>query len=193
MNRDEANPRNWCILRTAPSRTVPLVKALEAGGLKAWTPQQATRRRAARSKVEKEIVVPLTPSIAFAQYDDLPRLVMLSRMPSPTVKAWDEEAQAWTAKAVPPFSVFRYLDAYPRVADRDLDALRVAEQRVQPKGKVRTFAAGETVKLVGGGFEGLIGTVQGTRGRLTLVTFGDWSIPVSIAAVNLLPVEKQVA
>lgn len=184
---------SWCILRTAPSRTVPLVKALLAGGIGAWTPQQTSRRRASRSKVEKEIVVPITPSIAFAEYEQLPRLVMLSRMPSPMLKAWDDEAQAWIAKAVPPFSVFRYLDAYPRVADRDLDALRVAEQRVRPKGKVRTFAAGETVKLIGGGFEGLVGTVQGMRGQYTLVTFGDWNIPVQIAAVNLLPASALAA
>jgi transcription antitermination factor NusG len=178
----------WCILRTAPSRTVPLVKALAAAGFEVWTPQETSSRRAARSRIEKEVVVPITPSIAFAEYERLPELVMLSRMQSPRTKTWDDAARAWISKPVPPFSVFRFLDAYPRVADRDLDALRVAEQRVRPKGKVRTFAPGETVKLIGGGFEGLVGTVQGMRGQHTLVTFGDWDIPVAIAAVNLLPV-----
>lgn len=183
----------WCILRTAPSRTVPLVAVLSKAGFTAWTPQQMAERRVSRVGAMKKISLPLTPSIAFADYDRLPELVALSRAPTPACRVWDEDARAWTTKRVPPFSVFRYLDAYPRVADRDLDALRIAEQRVRPKGKARTFVAGETVKLIGGGFEGLVGTVQGTRGQYTLVTFGDWNIPVQIAAVNLLPVSAAAA
>lgn len=184
---------SWCILRTAPSRTLPLVRSLTAAGYEAWTPQETLRRRATRSRIEKEIVLPITPSIAFAEYERLPELVMLSRMPTPMVTAWDEDLQAWHSKSVPPFRVFRYLDGYPRVADRELDALRISEQRIRPKRRGRTFVPGETVKLIGGAFEGLIGTVTGARGQHTVVTFGDWPLPVSIVTSALLPCDKQAA
>lgn len=189
QTENETTRATWCILRTAPSRTVPLVTALARAGFNAWTPQQMVEKRVSRSKATKEIATPITPSIVFADYERVPELVMLSRQPSPSWKAWDEEARCWVSRPMPAFSVFRYLDAYPRVADRDLDALRVAEQRVQPKSKARVFEAGETVKLVGGGFEGLVGTVQGSRGQYALVTFGEWNIPVKIAVADLLPAE----
>lgn len=185
--------QQWCILRTAPSRTVPLVTALTGAGFTAWTPQQTIEKRVSRSKAMKEFASPITPSIVFADYERVPELLMLSRHPSPSWKAWDEEARAWVSKPVPVFSVFRHLDGYPRVADRDLDALRVAEQRVQPKSKARMFAAGENVKLVGGSFEGLLGTVQGSRGQYAFVTFGEWNIPVKIAVADLLPAVEGVA
>lgn len=138
-------------------------------------------------------MLPVTPSIAFAEYERLPELVMLSRMPTPMVTAWDEDLQAWHSKSVPPFHVFRHLDGYPRVADRELDALRISEQRIRPKRRGRTFAQGETVKLDGGAFEGLVGTVRESRGQYTLVTFGGWPLPVSIASSALLSCDKRAA
>jgi hypothetical protein len=89
--------------------------------------------------------------------------------------------------------VFRHLDIYPRVADRALDALRLAEQRGRPRAEARTFHAGERVTFADAGFEGLLGSVRGQRGRFILVDFPGFNIPVKIAAHNLLPAHDQAA
>lgn len=162
---------NWCILRTAPSRTVPLVAALVEAGFVAWTPQESRVVRVGHCRKQKEVTVPMTPTIAFADYDLLPALVALSRSP---------------VSALPPFHVFRHLDTYPRVADRALDALRLAEQRGRPRALARVFHQDEAVKFADAGFEGLIGRVDGVRGRYTLVTFPGFNFPVQIPAHSLM-------
>jgi hypothetical protein len=99
---------NWCILRTAPSRTVLLANALVEAGYRAWTPQETRVIRLPRSKLKREITASLTPTIVFSDYERLPELVAMSRSPM---------------SRLPDFHVFRHLDVYPRIADRALDAL----------------------------------------------------------------------
>lgn len=166
---------NWCILRTAPSRTLPLAAALTAAGFRAWTPQEERRIRVGPQRKPKEVGAPMTPTIVFADYDRVPELVAISRLPPSQ------------SMGLPSFSVFRHLDAYPRVSDRALDALRLAEQRSRPRVQARAFQRGELVSFPACGFEGLIGTVAGTKGRYTLVSFPGFKMPVKIDLQNLLP------
>lgn len=166
---------NWCILRTAPSRTLLLASALTAAGYRAWTPQEMSTIRVGRSRDRKRVSRAMMPTIVFAEYDRLPELVAISRLPP------------GRSMGLPNFSVFRYLDAYPRVPDRALDALRTAEQRALPKEQMRSFRNGDLVKFANAGFEGLSGTVRGTVGRYTLVDFPGFNIPVKIPAYSLLP------
>jgi hypothetical protein len=165
---------NWCILRTAPSRTLLLAAALTEAGYTAWTPEEAIVRRAPRGGTKK-VTVALTPTIVFADYERLPEFVAISRLP-PSL-----------SHGLPPFSVFRYLDGYPRIADRALDALRLAEQRGRPRKQVRAFHRDDLVKCPGGGFEGLVGRVEGTKGKFTIVVFPSANFPVEIMAQDLLP------
>lgn len=162
---------NWCILRTAPSRTVPLATALVEAGYRAWTPQETRVVRVGRSRDRKEVAAPMTPTIVFAEYDRVPEFVALSRSP---------------LCRLPPFHVFRYMDVYSRVADRALDALRLAEQRGRPRAFARTFAVNDPVKFADAGFEGLIGSVSGTQGRYTLVMFPGFRVPIKIPAHSLM-------
>lgn len=171
----------WCILRTAPSRTLPLVAALEAAGYRAWTPQEARIVRIARSRDRREVAAPMMPTIVFADYERLPELVAISRLPPSR------------SMGVPGFSVFRYLDTYPRIADRALDALRLAEQRGRPRAAAPVFQKNDEVKFADAGFEGLVGKVEGTMGRYTLVSFPGFNIPIKISAHNLLPALSEAA
>ncbi|TDW65364.1 hypothetical protein EDF57_103548 [Novosphingobium sp. PhB55] len=177
----------WCILRTAPSRTLPLAAALEAAGYRAWTPQETRTVRVGHARVPKAISAPMMPTIVFAEYERLPLLVALSRMPSPTCSVWDDTMQCYVQRAVPNFHVFRHADLYPRVADRALDAVRLAEQRERPRDTARTFATGTAVTFADAGFEGLMGRVAGMQGRYALVDFPGFSVPVKISAHSLLP------
>jgi hypothetical protein len=162
---------NWCILRTAPSRTLTLAAALVDAGFVAWTPQENRIVRVSRCRDRKEVPAPMTPTIVFSEYDRVPELVALSRSP---------------LCRLPSFHVFRHLDVYPRVADRALDALRLAEQRGRPRALARVFHQDEAVKFADAGFEGLIGRVDGVRGRYTLVTFPGFKFPVKIPAHSLM-------
>jgi len=166
---------NWCILRTAPSRTVLLAAALVEAGYRAWTPQETRVIRLPRSKLKREVTASLTPTIVFAEYDRLPELVAMSRSP---------------LCRLPDFHVFRHLDVYPRIADRALDALRLAEQRGRPRALARVYQRDERVKYPGAGFEGLIGRVDGVKGRYTLVVFPGFDGQIRVPAHSLLPVAE---
>jgi len=166
----------WCILRTAPSRTLLLAAALTEAGYLAWSPQETRVVRVGPQRKQREVAAAMTPTIVFADYERVPELVAISRMPPSQ------------SMGLPSFGVFRYLDAYPRVSDRALDALRLAEQRGRPRDQVRTFSSGDVVKFADAGFEGLSGTVRGTAGRYTLVDFPGFNVPVKIPGNSLLPV-----
>lgn len=180
----------WCILRTAPSRTLPLAAALDAAGYRAWTPQETRRVRSGHARVPKDVAAPMMPTIVFAEYERLPMLVALSRMPSPSCTVWDETMRCHVQRAVPNFHVFRHADMYPRIADRALDAVRLAEQRGRPREAGRTFATGTAVTFADAGFEGLTGYVEGMQGRYAVVAFPGFSVPVKIAAHSLLPARQ---
>jgi len=129
----------------------------------------------------------MMPTVVFAEYERLPMLVALSRQPSPSYAMWDEVMRCRVQRAIPSFSVFRHFDLYPRIADRALDALRLAEQRGRPRDKAPTFAIGDCVTFADAGFEGLVGRVEGMNRKYALVSFPGFSVPVHIAAHNLLP------
>lgn len=169
---------SWCILRTAPSRTIPLATALVEAGYRAWTPEEKRVVRIGPCRKEQERAAPMVPTIVFADYERVPEFVSLSRSP---------------LRALPDFHVFRHLDVYPRVSDRALDALRLAEQRGRPRKLARVFTKGDLVTFADAGFEGLLGSVAGQRGRYVLVDFPGFSFPISIGAHNLLPAHARAA
>lgn len=180
---------DWIILRMAASSTLNVAKSLADAGYEVWTPIEVEKRRAARSRKRIEREVPLMPTFVFARCDRLGDLVALSKSPALTYQAWDKELQRIVTRGCPYFRVFRYLDGYPRIADRHLDPLRQAEQRRKTKGKSNNLMAGAAVRYPAAGFEGLTGTVQVVKGRYALVVFPDFNIPVQIEAGGLLPVK----
>jgi hypothetical protein len=178
---------DWCILRTAPSRTLGLAKALGEAGFEVWTSIEEQVRRAGRSRKRVEHQAPLTPSFLFARYDRVREPVAMSHSPSQTYQRWDSELRRMVTHGIPHFTVFRHLSAYPRVTDAALEPLRRIERSNKPKSKVRVFKLGEEVRYPDAGFGGLTGKVEGLQGRYAIVVFPGLPIAVKIDARHLIP------
>jgi len=178
---------NWCILRMSAGSTLNVAKGLAEAGFEVWTPieRQVKRVRASRTRVEHD--VPMLPSFVFARDDRLLDLLAASKSPALTYQQWDAEQKRMVTKGVPFFRVFRYLEGYPRIADRHLDPLRQAEQRRKPREKRKRLAIGAEVKYPDAGFDGLIGKVEAMQGRYALVCFPGFHIPVKITPDCLIP------
>lgn len=152
----EAN--GWVILRTAGPRTIGLAASLSAASIEAWTPVETVKRRRPGGRSGKiERPAPITPTIVFARASSLGDLLRITRAPT---------------SPHPRFSLFRHDGRFPVVADREIERLRQAERKAQPKGKRVTFADGDTVKTTEAGFTGLEGVVQRTKGQWAFVCFG---------------------
>jgi hypothetical protein len=178
---------NWCVLRMSDGATLPVMHALRDESFEVWTPSEMQRRRVGRDRKRVEVVAPLLPTFVFARYDRLSDLLALSKAPAQAFRIWDQEQRRMVTKGRPHFTVMRHGGGYPAVSDQSLDALRTAEQRGRPIAEARAFLPGERVKCPSGGFQGLVGIVQTTKGRHALVAFNGLAIPVSIPAVSLLP------
>lgn len=163
---------DWCILRTGGGSTLPLARSLERGGFHAWTPVEFQTRRVGRNRERVEREVCVMPTYVFAKAYHLPDLVALSMAQfSPH----------------PDFSVFRYFDRFPLIADDSLSHLRAIERRTAPKPAAPVFSQGERVRLTEGGFAGMSGVVETSKGEYTLVCFPNFQIPIKIASFLLLP------
>jgi hypothetical protein len=168
---------DWCILRTGGSRTLRLADALARNGFEAWTPRETIRKRLPRSRAQACHIAPIMPTFVFARAAHLQDLAELAMR---------------TNKDAPDFSVQQYNRAYPLIADHQLNPLRIAERKGTPLEKVRQLIPGELVKMTDGGYAGMNGIVQSTKGEYTLVCFpgatGQFgSIPIKISTLHLLP------
>lgn len=93
--------KDWCILRTGASRTLPLDASLEAAGFEVWDPVQTLSRRRGASRERVEYPAPIMPAFVFAWADRRPELAQIAAQPF---------------SDHPGFSVFRYLGAIEQVA-----------------------------------------------------------------------------
>lgn len=151
---------DWCILRTAGARTLPLARSLAAAGVEAWTPSATISKRRARSKTLIDVEAPILPTFVFARACHLRAL--LSDAASPV-------------NPHPPFSVFRYSGKFPLIAEAEIEGLRREEQRGQIR-KLRTqrkvFARDASVRVPDGPFAGMSGVVSECDGKYAVVAFG---------------------
>jgi len=160
----------WIVLRCSGANTLKLANSLRAEGFDAWTPVETLKRREGPSRSRRKEVLPVMPSYIFARAHHLFALLSMSK----------DETNPTSG-----FSVFRHHDRIPLIADGDLDPLRVAERKRTPFDKVAKFTKGEMVKLLEGGFAGLQGVVELTRGQYTLVTFPGFPMPIKISTLLL--------
>lgn len=161
---------DWFILRCSGANTLKLAASLDGTGFEVWTPTETLRKREGAMRRRRSDTIPVMPSYVFARRPHLFDLL--------------EESQAQFSEH-PDFSVFRHLDRFPLISDEALDPLRVAERRRQPFEKVARFTRGEMVRLMEGGFAGLTGVVELTRGQYTLVTFPGFPMPIKISSLLL--------
>ena len=167
---NEENEDRWCILRTSAARTLRLAVSLAAADFDVWTPRRTERRRLPRGrKGYREIVMPIMPTFVFASADQVADLHAAIVMPG---------------SPHPPFSLFRYAGRVPLVEERDIAALRQAEERAQRevlKSTRHVFPVGAHVRVPEGAFAGMNGIVETSDGRHALVCF-EGSFRVRIAA-----------
>lgn len=169
IGRRNGMGNDWCILRTAGPRTLPLARSLAAAGLEAWTPVFTQRRRKPRSKAMVETETAGMPTFVFVPDRHRPYLssLLLPHAPNPH----------------PPFSLFRYYGSVVTIEDRELHRLRDLEQDDKRKADDRArratrrerqhgepFTPGEAVRFSTGALAGISASVEASDGRRTRVT-----------------------
>jgi hypothetical protein len=165
----------WFILRMAGPRTLAVADSLKDAGFDAWTPIGSSSRRKSRKPGVEAKGVPVMPTYVFARDHHLHELLAEASRP---------------VSAHPAFSVFRWDGRIPLIADRSLDYLRRGEarylRRVREGQPVKRFAEGERVQLSDGGFAGMSGIVETSKGKFTLVCFPGFAMPIKVATMLLL-------
>ena len=168
----------WCILRSASTDTLPLVKSLTNAGYNVWTPTERRTGRMPRTRTEYDKTFALMPSYAFADATAIDDLLKLAMVPN---------------RKHPSFTIFQHDGGIPLIADTDLGGLREEEARcdaVYDRHKKKTtkgphFDEGAIVGANSGGFEGLSGVVVGEAGQFTLVSFDGYHKPIKISSLLL--------
>jgi transcription antitermination factor NusG len=180
---------DWIILTCSNAKTLDLARSLTEAGFDAWSPVETIKLQPRHGKKREDIVRPLMPSFVFAKAMHLAELLALSHSPTLNYRIWDSALKRMVTRGHPYFKLFRPFGEIRMVSDSELDHLRKLEKRRRPKGKAPVFAKGDVVKITEGGFAGLSGIVEETRGGYTTVTISDWAIPVQVSTWLLHPGE----
>jgi hypothetical protein len=181
--RREARVDGWIILRTQGRHTITLAESLAEDGYRVWTPAMSRRLRVPKMNVKRDVTLPLMPSYVFARGEHLIDLLELAAMPERPRRAGGRKA------AHRDFGIFRHAGRIPVIADADLGPLRDEERRGAASALVhREFDVGQRVRVPGGSFGGMAGTVVRSNGRETVVCFGTRA-RVRISTFILEPVQ----
>ena len=160
----------WCILRCSGRPTLRLAASLAEDGFEVWTPSRTETRRVPRMNARREVTLPILPGFVFASAAHLWTLHDLAEDPKSRIA----------------FSLFRYLDRFPLIADAELQHMRALEQRLaRPRKAKRPLDHGALVRVEGGSFHGLSGVVQrSSRGETVVVFDGKWQVKVSTCSLK---------
>ena len=160
------------VLRMAVSRTLGVVRSLQAAGIDAWTPIGMRRRFRPRSTKYDDIEAPLLPTFAFAPAAQLGKLLAIAHAPG---------------SPHPPFTVFQRGDVFPVASESALLPLRQYEiderarwddfleakgredRRKRKKYTARAYVMGQRVRVEKPAFEGLAGKIVEIRKNGDLV------------------------
>jgi transcriptional antiterminator NusG len=178
---DDVNEQ-WCILRTAGRQTLKLAETLASDGFEVWTPRETRTIRKPRMNVKRDVVLPIMPSYVFAKAEHLVDLLQMSKM---DVKP--RRGSGWGKPAHASFSVMRYRESIPLIADRDLTSLRRLERKAELDRlrimKTEPFAKGVTVRVMDGSHDawgGMTGRVTMSDATHSRVIFSGSRIEVKI-------------
>ena len=171
---------DWCIIRTAGRHTLGLAESLATDGFEVWTPVETRRMSVPRLNARREVVLPILPSYVFARSAHLVDLLVLAAMP---VKP--RRGAGLLQPAHSGFRVMRQGDRIPLIADRHLNGLRRIEERRTPiKRAAYSFPRNAAAKVCGGVFGGLVGVVDRSNRKVTVLRFGG-GFPVEIPTTML--------
>jgi len=168
---------DWIILRTSGGSTLRLLHSMVVAGFEAWTPMELQVKRDRKNGARHERMIAVMPTYVFARAKHLSDLAALAMSP---------------VSQHPQFSVFRYYDRFPLVADRELSTLRDIERKAAAKSMPVVFERGEIVQSSIEAFQGLTGeVVEVSKGQHTLVAFPGFHIPIKFASWQLSGVELE--
>lgn len=158
----------WLVLRCAPSRTMALAAAL--ADLGAWTPTWTRRRRLPRSPVTRPITEACIPTFVFIPAEEAHDLPPIARLP---------------------YGLMRCVDGkLIRIADRELNHLRkIADKPAVPASKLPR--PGRSYRIVGLGFDGLLGKVVSCTQRKCFVQVEGFAQPLQIPPGLLSDVHRE--
>lgn len=179
--------RDWIILTCSNAKTIDLARSLTDAGFEAWSPVETVQRRARQGAKPDNVTRPLMPSFVFARAENEIDLLALSHSPTLNYRVWDRDLKRMVTRGHPFFRFFRPFGTTSTVSETQLEHLRKLEHRRRPKTAPQSFERGALVRFTEGGFEGLLGIVEETRGEYTVVTIDDWSIPVQVSTWLLHP------
>lgn len=155
---------DWCILRTASRTTMSLAASLAKDGYEVWTPIEHRVIHIVKANVRRPVKLAMLPRYVFARSHHLVDMLEMARCRQRRGPGLREPAHAR-------FWVLREHDGRPAlVHDRKLDDIRRIEARRTPVTKVeKAFLLGALVKVNGGPYHGLSGSVEWSNCRKTKV------------------------
>lgn len=159
MTTPNTSRKEWVILRCSNCKTLELARSLTDAGFEAWSPSVHLQKRKGEASKRPVVVLPLLASYVFAPYQHLAELLALSHSPALNYRVWDSELRRMVVKGHPYFRVFKDGGQFPRVPERQLNALREAEQRTLPKPAIQALPINLEFTMSAAGFEGLSATV----------------------------------
>jgi transcription antitermination factor NusG len=183
--------QDWFILRCAGRSTLPLAKTLAEDGFEVWTPVRTQTIRVPRMNVRREVKLPLLPSFVFARAEHMVDLIALEKRPG-------RHHEFTVFRMLPRYFSWLYAPRLPTIRDKDLEPLRLSEQRAVPKKDQPRFDRGARVRAHSGVFEGMRGKVERCRdGKVQVIFEGGskrWEIPAFLLseeqAINATSVAK---
>jgi hypothetical protein len=194
---------SWCILQTSGGRTLAVIRSLRSASFDVWAPTGMARRPRPRSTKYRDEPIALLTGVVFAPYEDAARLSAAAQSPiSPH----------------PSFSLLMHQGKYGRVPDAGLDPLRAFEvdkaaewaefvaaeerarleslrkkkNRKRAKGRLnaaRSYVLGQTVRVEGPAFQGLVAkVVENKKDGSLVIDFGGLLGDLVVEACDLRPV-----
>lgn len=159
---------NWIILRTAGKDTLRLAKSLEEDGFEVWAPSEPKDIVQHRTKVQRQILVPLLASYVFAPAKYRAELFRLS-----SLEVRPRRGAGFGKPAHAGFSVMCGARGAFEITDHQLNALRLIEtRRARRKKAAVSFNPGDRVRVGDGVSAGLEGTVIRSNRKHTKIDCG---------------------
>lgn len=173
---------DWCILRTAGRDTMRLARTLAEDGFDVWTPIETRTMCVPRANVKREVQLPIMPRYVFARAGHLIDLLELAAMPVKPRRGARMRDPAHVG-----FSVLHCFGGIPLIADRHLVELRKIEVKRTPFRKAeRALPIGIGVRINGGSFGGLKGTVdKSNRGKTIVCLNPRFSVEIPTSLLEL--------
>ena len=168
--------KDWLILKCRNQDTLILPQRLAWASIRAYAPARTTVERKGESRTRRSKREPISEGYVFVAAEHLHEIIAIHEAPY---------------TQYPKFSFLRTAGEMSFCPDVALKHFRLAEMLGRAPEEVRKWAIGDMVRYSGSGFEGLVGTVERTKGKSVWVSFPGMSWPVETSALLLVADDGQ--